>query len=326
MRLNYGNVKNTIARVLGKHPDSPEVLDYTNEAQARLLTRGDWRGTIVRYRVAVQDAKLTWPRWIEAIRKVNVCGKAQPIASRWYEFVGIGPGNVTDDSLPGLSLIDMQEAPIFADISGANKRLHVISNRDEDDDTWICVQGYNENNEWIRTELNGEEVDGEYIQVGSAGAYSTSVYANIAAVRKDSTVGVVTLSEYEVVDGSPVFAPLGRYENDETNPLYRRSRIPGLEFYKNDGEVQVQVQAKLRHIQIVRDKDWLIIGNLPALKDMVMSIVKAEKNLAEESEYYESRAIRELERELANHHLGETMPTHDVQNLHIWGNQVEGVI
>ena len=328
-KLTLGSVKSAIARVLGKSTSSSEVVDYINEAQEMLVNRGDWRGTVVRYAVCVADAKLTWPRWVEAIRKVTIAKSPAPIANRWYEFAGTGPGNLDDDDSPGLILQDMQEAPTFADISGTGKRLHAISNQTESSGLYICVQGYDENNEWIRTMHSGSLIDGEMLAVNTTGAYSTNYFSNVAAVRKDETAGVVTLSEYDVA--LAVFAPIGRYEADETAPLYRRSRVPGLadicDCQCDDGYVKVQVQAKLRHIPVVNNNDWLLIGNLPALKSMVLSISKSEKNLPAEAEYYEARAIKELEKELTNHHLGESLPMVDVLDYHTWGaGSIEGVI
>jgi hypothetical protein len=55
--------------------------------------------------------------------------------------------------------------------------------------------------------------------------------------------------------------------------------------------------------------------------------VKAEKNLAQEADYYEARAIRELEKELTNYNGGTTHPAFDTQDPQIWGaGAIQGVI
>jgi hypothetical protein len=334
-KLTLGLAKPTIARVLGKSTNSTEVVDYINEAQARLMVRGDWRGTVVRYRSCVNDAKLTWPRWVEAIRKINVCHTNAPMLNRWYEFVGQGPGTLHDEDDPGLVHVDMGEAPTFDDIGGVDRVLKVQSDETETDTLYLIAQGYDENNEWIKTTHDGAIVDGEYILISSTPHYSTKEFSNVSAVRiTGTTVGNVLLSEYEPT--TTVTKPLGIYEPGETTPSYRRSRIPGLEAYDNcgcesdpceTGYTNVMVLAKLRHIPVVNDADWLVIGNLPALKDMVMSIVKAEKNLPSEADYYEARAIRELDKELEDHHKGETGPNVDVPDTHIFGfGSIQGVI
>jgi hypothetical protein len=155
---------------------------------------------------------------------------------------------------------------------------------------------------------------------------------NITGVIKPSTVGRVYLYEYEASTGSQ--KPLAIYENDETHPTYRRSRIPGLadigtcacETNCVTGQTTVNVLVKLRYLPAVNDNDWLIIGNLPALKDMVMSIDKAEKHLVGEAEYYERRALRELSDELKNHE-GAGIPQYEIQEPATFGaGGVEGVI
>jgi hypothetical protein len=78
---------------------------------------------------------------------------------------------------------------------------------------------------------------------------------------------------------------------------------------------------------VAKDTDWILIGNLPALKDMVMSILKAEKDLPEEAELYEARAIRELSKELVDHEGESSFPRYDVQDPRTFGaGSIIGVI
>jgi len=333
MKTTLAQAKPVIARVLGRGIQSADVLQFINEAVQRLMTRGNWVGTVMRYRVAVNDAKLTWPRQIESILRCNVDGGQTPIANHWYEFANQGPGTINDDDAPGLILEDMGEACSFDDIEGVNKKLYVISDKPEATGTRILLQGYDENNKWIRTLDDGEYVDGEYVTLTNAGSYTTNIFANLTSVIKDTSVGNVYVYEYDVATG--VNKPMAMYEHDELNPSYRRSRIPLLTTIDSsgvfdgcpEGYVVVDVLAKLKYIEAQAGTDFLLIGNLPAIKDMVMSIVKAEKNLPQEADYYEARAIRELEKELTNYTGGTTHPVFDTQDPNIWGaGAIQGVI
>ena len=330
--LTLAKAKPLVARILGKSTSSTEVVDAINEAVERLMIRGDWVGTVVRYRVCVNDAKLTWPRHIHTIKKCNICRSPVPIANGWYEFVEAGPGTLHDDDYPGLILQDMGTACTFDDIIGYNKTLYVVSSETEDDDAEIIVQGYDDSNQWIRTLVSGTYVDGEPISISSTGAQSVNTWTNITRIIKPVTNGRVQLFERDTVES--VDKPMGIYEPDETHPSYRRSRVPGMDAVGSCGDescptgyTAVNVKAKLRFIPVVNDNDWILIGNLPAIKEMVMSIQKAEKHLWDEAEVYEQRALRELGKELVDFEGEGSIPKYDVQNTALFGaGNVEGVI
>jgi hypothetical protein len=214
------------------------------------------------------------------------------------------------------------------------KVIKVLSSHPEAADARILLQGWNDDGEWVRTldATTGEYVDGEYVQLTNVAKYTTENFANFTGAIKPVTVGTVYLNEYDSVSGS--LKPLAIYEHDETHPSYRRSRIPALDTIGTcanentctEGETTVNVLAKLRYIPVSADNDYILIPNLPALKDMVMSIDKAEKHLVQEAEYYENRAIRELANELKNHEGG-AIPQYDVQEPATFGvGHLEGVI
>jgi hypothetical protein len=329
--LTLAQARPTIARVIGRSENHSSVADYINEAVQRLMVRGNWVGTVVRYRVCVNEAKLTWPRHIHTILKCNICRSPVPVANGWYEFAAGGPGTLHDDDSIGLVLQDMGTASTFDDIGGTNRTLRVLGT-EEEDGAEICIQGYDNSNQWIRTLHNGSLVDGEYFTITTTGTVSAHVWSNVTRVIKPVTEGNVLLYERET--STLVEKPLGIYEPDETLPSYRRSRIPALDTvgdcgtgHCEDDHTAVNVKAKLRFIPVTQDTDWILIGNLPALKDMVMSILKAEKDLPEEAEIYETRAIRELSKELVDYEGESSFPRYDVQDPRTFGaGSITGVI
>lgn len=329
--LTLAQAKPVIARVMGKSIASAEVVDAINEAVERLMVRGDWIGTVVRYRVCVNEAKLTWPRHVHSIRKCNVNCSPVPVMNGWFEFVESGPGTLHDDDSPGLVLQDMGMACCFDDIIGLSKRLYVVSDEAEDADAEIIVQGYDDSNQWIRTLVAGTWIEGEPMPISVTGYQSANFWTNVTRVIKPVTNGSVRMFERDMVLN--VDKPMAIYEPDETTPSYRRSRIPGLDSVGGCGDVScpegfttVNVKAKLRFIPVVNDNDWVLIGNLPAIKEMVMSIQKAEKHLWQEATVYEARALTELGKELVDYEGEGSIPKYDVQSTALFGaGNVEGV-
>lgn len=325
MRLTLGTLKPTIARILGMCTTNPKVTEYINEAQIRLLSRGHWVGCVQRYRVCVTDGCLTWPRQIEAIEAFAVCDNPGIVRNIWFEYVGNGPGLVSTDTSIGYTLVDRGEACTFEDMTGYTHNIRVQAELAEAAGLYIVLQGYDENNLWIQTNDSGTIIDGEKVLVSTVVQTSAKIFKKLVRVIKPVTVGRVNLYDYD--PGTGIAIKIAAYDPDETLPTYRRSIIPNLANMENcetcDGEATtnkaITVVAKLRHIPVSVDNDFLILGNLPAFKDMIMSIKKREENLFQEAEAYEASAIKELQKELESYMGSGTVPAWRVQDRNTWG-------
>src|SRR5262245_888977 len=114
MRIRYGDVKAVIGKVLNLAASDSRVLSYTNRAQERLLYKGKFVDTTVRYAVCVSEQCLVWPRQIETIETVHMCNQPLTIRGPWYEALENGPGLSSDDSCgPCLTLIDRGNSVTF---------------------------------------------------------------------------------------------------------------------------------------------------------------------------------------------------------------------
>lgn len=284
-RLTLADVKPHAARVLGLCETDTRVLDHINQAQERLMHRGNWVGTIVRYQCCVPGGCLTWPRQIEAIHGWILCKTPKPIRNHWYEFVGNGTRLWDSDDGCAEQLIDRGTAPAFDDIQGTGKKIKVYAEEDEGT-AQILLQYWDSNGKWVRTDPGTGWVEGEYLNLDSSSAQVTAnevLQNGLVGVQKPVTNGRVLL--YELDTGTGAEKPLAVYEPDETNPIYRRSVISGLENVGAcDGsdtdceDKQITVIAKLRHIDVRKDTDWLILQNLSALKLGAMAVQKEEQN------------------------------------------------
>lgn len=305
-KLSLSDCRPTIARILGVCTTDSRIPDLLNEAAERLMSRGRWVGTYARYRICGNSGCITWPRQIETIEAFSICSCPGTIRNQWFEFIGNGPGVMGHDDNWCTVLVDRGEAIAFDDVVGTNKKLKVYADVAEDAAAKLFVQYYDENDNWVRTQnVDSTWNNGEYISISTIPQYSSKhvLPGGWAGVQKPVTNGVVRVYEYDTVLGTQ--KPLAIYEPDETRPVYRRSLVPGLSNHSGcsnssaDCETTaVTVIAKLRFIPVAEDTDLLMIGNLPALKDMCQSILKRERNLIDEAVAYEASAINELQREL----------------------------
>lgn len=286
-----------IPKALGLCSDSPELIEYVNEAQERLLQKGTWWGTVQRARFCASQGCLTWPREVAAIRAIAVCQDGIPIRNGWYEFTGASW--IRDDGDCGpLELVDRGTACTYSDIVGTGKKLRFYPTRSEDVGKRILVQGYDANSLWIRNEDSGVWVDGEYVTLGNPFGDTVSEMTALTGVIKDNTVDRVNVYELDIATG--VERQIAFWQATEKVPEYRRSFIPDIDRCQCSASctsITVTALCKLKHIPVAIPTDFLIIGNIPALKDMCLSIHRRENNEEQLALALERSALRELVRE-----------------------------
>ncbi len=313
MRATLATAKNDssgIARVLGICASDPRFVYYLNEAIRRLLTRGLFWGSYQKFSMCVNNGCLTFPRQFAAIEVIAVCNRPLKIRNEWFEFNSNGAGlygsNAHRFGCGGMQMLDRGTACCFADIIGVNKKIKVYADVAEATGAKILLQGYDENGNWIRTQVAGEWVDGEYVLCSTTPQTTTKFFSSLTGVQKPITNGNIRLYEYDT--DLTTQRAIAVYEPDETLPSYRRSFITGFGTGGccNTGSCEsktVSVIAKMEFIPVRNDTDYLILGNIPAIKDEVQSIRKSENNLIQESAAYEAKAVFELNKEL-EHYLG----------------------
>ena len=311
-----------ISRVLGVCQSSDLVPRYLNEAQERLLNRETYPvGALVRYRICASGGCLTWPRQIRTIESFAVCKTPGVVRSAWFEFIGYGSGNglMDEDSQPGVTLVDRETACCFDDLvssAASPRKIAVIAAHAADIGKKITLRYYDGNGNRVYTAIDSVVQEGEQLTIVDPGAAfpanaaitaNTVLSGSLYAVVKDVTQYPVYL--YEVSTLPAITRMLAQYEPSETNPIYRRSQIPGLENMAScagDGDAcaankQVTALVKLQHIPVVVDNDPLVIGNLAALKLMVMAILREEQNRHDEAAVLEGKANREIDGELSSY-------------------------
>ncbi len=296
------------------------------------MPKGKFVGSLVRYRVCTSNSCITVPRQVETIEAWALCQFPGEIRNSFYEFVGNGPGQLTDQRGSPNQLIDRGTACVFNDMSGSNSFVNVQSSVAEAADARILIRGYDQNAQWIRTQepaASGNWIDGEYVAINTAGTRSVNKFSAITETIKPVTKGPVRLYEWPQALGDN-YQQIAYYESDETIPIYRRYLIPNI---ANSGsccgsssdceDKSVTLLVKLRHMPVMNDNDFLLLGNLSALKLMVMAILKEERNLFAEAQAYEAKAIGELENELSSFEGDGVIPVIRFADPAIYGGGVE---
>lgn len=310
-RLTLASVRASVARVLSVPETDSRVAEYVTRAQERLLHKGKWVGTYARYRVCVNNSCLTWPREIETIEAAALCDQPVDIRNDWYEFLTSGPGIISADCGPSLTLVDRGDAVAFDDVRGTGKYLSLYADSASDVGKQVLVRYYNSSGGKVYSTVSGETIEGEYLTLVAPPAFVESTYAvmpgGFYGVVKPATVRMVRVYEYDSV--ALTRRPLAYYEPDETNPVYRRSLVPGVAgSCTGDDDAcsikTIDVVGKLRQRGVSKATDALIIQSAEAIRMMVQAIRKEENDLWDDAAKYELGAVRILREQLA-HWMGD---------------------
>ncbi len=341
-RLRLLDLRVPIAEVLNTCSTSPEVAPMVNRVERRLMRikGGKWVGTVARMRICTASTGcLAWPRMIETIEGYQVCGVPGNIRNKWYTFSQQGPGALNANSSWYSNLIDADMMCTFDTPSNNTSKVAVSAEVDEAEDARILIRGYNGAGVWVRTEepaSSGLYIDGEYVAIENGVThYSVNVFSAITGTIKPTTNGPVQLAQYDVPT-STLVKSLAYYEATEEVPIYRASLIPGLATRHGcppqtscncpSTSTQVTVIAKLRHIDVVDDNDFLVLGNEAAFALGAQAILKERRNLWMEAQQYWASAEKELQGELSSFEGDGAIPTYKTEGSSTWGASVQNAI
>jgi len=191
---------------------------------------------------------------------------------------------------------------------GFNRKIRLLSSvvngSPTDVGKVVTIFGYDENGQWIRSNTGSAWIDGEQVTLAATAVNTTNTFTAVTRVIKPLTEGRVDMWTWDST-ASIEQRQLGAYQPSEKIPTYRRMFIPGIQNFGSCStgctDKSVTVLARLRHVPVSVDNDFLVLDNLGALKTMVMSIRREDQNRLDEAEYFERKALREIEGELAAH-------------------------
>ncbi len=276
-RLTFADVKaSRIPPTCGVCPTDDRLLQWVNDAQERLLYEGKWWGTYGKFRICATEGCITLPPQIATIEAAAVCHQPIPVHDILFEFLESGAGT-RDNRSCWPEANQRGYTPVIRDITGIDKNLLMLCDVAGDVGKKVLVLGYDANGNWIRTTQDGLLKDGEVITLSqSPGTLSANLFTSITGIQLPSNMtGQTWLYSKSTADASLIM--LGNYQYWETNPSYSRYFIPTVKHCASGCDtVMIEIIGKLNFIPVRADTDYLIIQNIPALKEMCIALMKAE--------------------------------------------------
>lgn len=319
-RTTWGEIKGQIGQAIGLCGDNPDLLKYANEAGEYFWDIGNWVGSYSIYKLRIHGGcgcvkYITWPREILTIEALNACGQIVGIRNAFFEFIGSarsntgGYGNGTYWGYGlnwggGLALLgDRQEVITSEDLRDTPVHLKLYTERIEGDVS-VLLLGYDENNNWIRTQDgSGTWQDGEYLSLENltdSGVTSTKLFSALTGVQFTSVPRNGNTYLYQV-DGDGVERQLATYDYAVKIPVFRRSALTGFNWNRSEQERAVCLTAlcRMRWMPIMADTDYTQISSISAWKEMLMYIYKRDNGKVAEAEAHKQEAINILNNQLS---------------------------
>jgi hypothetical protein len=303
--------------------DNVRVAEYINEAVQRLLFVGGDTGWVGSYHKLVftvtrANPYITLPAGYERIAALAP-GRPMPIRNEWYEFLEEGTGPLPNPNNPTGTAVDIcgtgqafdrNNVPTVVDLTPTNQYLRVYLTDIRDVGQKILVSGaLDQNGVGIYSQDVNEPVNGFLMVLTSPFTTSESIVTSFNAIGKSVTYGDVLLKQVDATTGEEVL--LSRYKPNETNPAYRRYYLRSLPAGCCNGaaedSVLVTALCKRAYSPVSNLTDYLIIGNIPALKAECESIRYSEIDNVQSQAMARAKhleAVRLLNQELRAH-IGE---------------------
>lgn len=309
--------------------DIPGLAALVNEATEQAVKAGGETGfwgcwQKMAFAVDPADPYITLPRDVARLINIAVCKFPIRIQNSFFEYLeaGIGVQPTTCNSeCQFLETYDRGTFPTFRDldVTGNPKVIRLYPTDQRDVGRRVFIQGKDSNGTVLRSLDNGVDVPGIYVTLETPFTDTEFQFGEdsgdhpITGVQKDLTVSDVRMYEVDVETGEMVLLSL--LQPSELVSCYRRYFLNGLpnsccQADEEQDTVAVTALAKLEFVPVAVDQDYLMIGNIPALKALCESVRYGEIDNPQAlamSKVKWDKGIKMLNQEL-QHYLGRQNP------------------
>lgn len=274
-------IPSAVGNCAGNQDDFVTAL---NEAQHRLITDEaqpdeGWWGTwaVMRFNLD-PTGYFTTPRDVARATAVDLCKQPVVLRNQFWEYLEFGNGLRPQMCSPcrvceGLGAFDRGLVPTFRDMATGSK-IRIFMTDETDAGKRVLVTGKDTFGNIVTSQDGFNRVTGEFVTLGAPFGQTINAWSETPWFQKDITNGQIQIHAVNDADEMTLLLTM---EPTETVSGYRRYFVNGMpQGCCESGTVQVNALVKLDYIPAYVDTDYLIIGNLDALKEEVMAIRLSE--------------------------------------------------
>jgi hypothetical protein len=273
--------------------NSSKFLSYLNQVRERIINSGKWRGTTFKVVFDTTRDYITLPREAEALLGIHISTAPYPIQSGWFEYLQGGPGkldnpdNASANARDFGTLIDMGDNfCTLEDIATpATIGFSCLAAADDNLGLTVNIQGLGANGLPI---YDSQGRLGETLSLDQTIQYTTAVFSRITNVSMPVTFGQKRI----YLSGTPT--TLSTYAPSETNPQYRRYRLPAT-------DKTVIGTCKMRFLPLMGESEPVIPNNIGALKMGLMALNYEDVNDMATAETFWGKCFTLLDDQMREH-------------------------
>lgn len=308
-RLTVADCRNALyTEVDATDINSSLFLPALNEVVERFTNSGNWKGSTPKVTIPATDGYFTLPRWYQSVLSMRYKRVPRPIFTQFYEFSESGPGELRDTEQFYGVMMDLGDGFVTqSDITTAGT-LRVTVGGAADASKTIRLYGEDASGNVIYDSSGNQGIN---ITTVNPSADTTQVFSTVTGIQAASTMTLPwTLSV--VNSGTPT--QIGAYYPGETRPIYKRYKV-------GQTDEAIHTICRRRFIQLVAETDWVIPGNLSALRYGLKMLAFEKAGQIAEADACFNRAMGFLNDE-AKASRGGGKPSINIMSDLTWGVQI----
>lgn len=232
---------------------SNSFLQILNEVCERYTKSGKWKGAVVEVDFPSADGFITLPYEFESVLALTYDRTPVLTYTQFHTYTINGPGEFQETlKWPGI-LVDMGDGyPTQANITTVGV-LKVVTNA-ADDGKAIRFYGLDENG----AEIYGSDgVLGEEVICAAPFVNTTQQFSVVKGIQASPDPSAVMEKFWSLYDAGNNL--LSTYYPGESRPSYRR-------YQTGQADKAIRLLCQRRFIRMRNESDWVVPGNVPALR------------------------------------------------------------
>lgn len=269
----------TVRTVLGSLFDSSDIIPLVNQATERIVNSGLWKGNIGYAAFESVDNTFSLPHEFLSVIGAQWFRCPIPVFGQFHDFVIGGPGQPIPNLQPEGIVEDLGDgyATQYAIPEGGGT-LRIVLDLLIDVGKAFWFMGEGSTREVFSLGSQGMQIVTTGLTTNNATVFTqvTGIQPPLNADGSCALIGGWTLYS---VDGSGNATELGYYYPNQANPQFRWYRIGVTSATNTSLPFAVTVLVRRRWIPVFKETDYVIPGNIGALKFAMQAIdTEASRN------------------------------------------------
>ncbi len=254
--------------------NSPKLIRMLNEICEKYIYCGKWKGSVINVDFDSSLGYISLPYEYYSVLCTTYDGCPVFTFSQFHTYQENGPGKLDEARQWAGILIDQGDGFATQSDITTPDTLKVITNA-VDDDKEIRIFGLDLSGNVI-FDANG--VEGELVVCAAPFVNTTGIFSKVTGIQATPDPAVVMQAGWTLWVNNSTAVQIGSYYPGENRPMYRR-------YQTGQAAQSIRVCCQRRFILMRNESDWVIPGNLAALRSGFWSL-----NFIDGSDYASAQA------------------------------------